>query len=318
MKISSIGEFELIRRIVKEFDIDNEDAAALKFGDQYLLLTSDMIDEASDLPEPITPWQIGWHVVAVNLSDLAARGAVPAGFLLSVGIRSDIELEYLMAILKGVRDCCGRYNCPFLGGDMNQHDSLVLSGFAIGTGKDERILSRKGAKVGDVVVSTHGIGEAGLALYALKKDIIGVGVGVEAGREYEDCIKALFQPIPQIEAGIGLVGIASSCMDNSDGLARSLHILADINGVGFSIDFEELPIAAGIDRLSFSNILEMTLYSGGDYGLIATIPEGEAIPESVKEIGRVVERDEGITLNYRGDKDEKIEVENRGYRHFQE
>src|SRR5512137_1057236 len=92
----NIGERQLIRRISEILGgIVNEDCAVLDAGDQYLVATTDMLHAKSDFPEIMTPWQIGWMTVAVNLSDIAAMGAKPSGVLIAAGIPKDTDLYFI-------------------------------------------------------------------------------------------------------------------------------------------------------------------------------------------------------------------------------
>ncbi|MHC1599311.1 MAG: thiamine-phosphate kinase, partial [Candidatus Methanospirareceae archaeon] len=172
--------------------------------------------------------------------------------------------------------------------------------------RKDQILRRRGAQVGDLVCVTGYLGTAGAGMRAL-----------ELGRATSDpvAVKKLFEPIPRIKEGIRLAEskAVTSMMDNSDGLSESLHQLAEVNGCGFTIQADSLPVLPGPDPGSGSGSgLELALYDGGDFELLFTVaPERLVDARNACELTVIgVVTSEGMFLE--GDGTE--EIERRGYR----
>lgn len=286
-----------------------DDCAVLDTGgEDYLLVTTDMLHRKTDFPLRMSGWQIGWMSVAVNLSDLASKGAKPIGVLMAMGISSDAELEFIEDIVRGMDDCAGRYGTQIIGGDTDSHDELTMAGTALGLVKKELLIRRSGAMEGDLVCVTGNLGTAGAALIALNKKI-------STG---EEILKALFEPVPRINEGMALAEsrAVTSMMDISDGLALSLHDLNKASSVGFKIYESRLPVLQGVRRLlKGEELLEAVVYTGGDFELLFTVAPDKiekarkACPLTV--IGEVI--GEGVFIERAGRLEE---LKARGYEHF--
>jgi thiamine-monophosphate kinase len=303
-----IGERQLIRRISEILGgIVNEDCAVLDAGDQYIVATTDMLHAKSDFPEIMTPWQIGWMTVAVNLSDIAAMGGRPAGVLIAAGIPQDTDLYFIDELFSGFGECAEIFETQVLGGDLDSMDELTLTGCAFGFVEKDLILRRSGAKPGDLLCTTGFLGGAGAGLWAWKQ-----------GDLKNKFIENLLEPQPRLKEGQALAKSKSvtAMMDNSDGLALSLFDLAEVSKVGFVVQEEALPISEGIEEVvGRREAVDLVLSAGGDYELVFTV-RPEKIEEARKAsdltvIGSVVE--EGIWIEA-GDKKKKLEP--KGYEHF--
>lgn len=317
MKIKDIGERALIQRISGLLSGDDniivgageDDCAVLDTGgDDYLLVTTDMLHRKTDFPLQMTGRQIGWMSVAVNLSDLASKGARPIGVLMAMGIPPDTEVGFIEEIVKGMDECASRYGTQIAGGDTDAHDELTLVGTALGTVKKERLLRRSGARIGDLVCVTGHPGTAGAALFALDKKI----------PASQEILNALFEPVPRIYEGIALADSLSvtSMMDISDGLALSLHDMSRAGKVGFKIYESKLPVLPDVKKLlKEKEMLEAAIFAGGDFELLFTVaPENldkarKACPLTV--IGDVIEK--GVFIERAGGVEE---LQARGYEHF--
>jgi thiamine-monophosphate kinase len=321
----TIGErkaIDLVRSILSPGNDDiavgpGDDCAAVKVGDDYLVITTDMASEKTHFPPTITPYQIGWYIVAINLSDLAAKGAKPLGLVIATGLPEDYDVNFLENMVEGMNSCATTYGTSIIGGDMKQLEQLTLTGTAIGKVSALEFMSRKGAKPGDFVGVTGKLGHAGAGYYTLKNKL--------APKDRERFI-GLFEPKPKLAEGHALAksGAVTSCMDISDGLANSLFQLAEINQVGFDIIFDEVPVSP--DALELAEKLSMpvedlAIYFGGDYELVVTV-EKEKWPAAIEVIEEV-----GSTLTQIGYVTERSELrlikegiihplENRGYEHF--
>lgn len=318
MKINELNERVLIRHISRLLPRHDEnivvgagedDCAVLDIGgDDFLLLTTDMLHRKTDFPQLMTGWQIGWMSVAVNLSDIASKGARPLGVMMAMGLPPDIELSFLEDIIKGMDDCTRKFNTYIIGGDTDSHDELTMTGTALGLIKKNLLVRRNGAKPKDLVCVTGNLGSAGAAIMSLGK-----GIPVKS-----KIMKALFEPAPRINEGIALVGTCavSSMMDISDGLALSLHDIGTASNVGFTIYEDRLPVLPEVtDLLEGDELLQAVVYTGGDFELLFTVPPDKlsivasACPLTV--IGEVI--NEGIFIQRANGLEE---LKGKGYEHF--
>uniref|UniRef100_UPI00388F4278 thiamine-phosphate kinase n=1 Tax=Methanobrevibacter sp. TaxID=66852 RepID=UPI00388F4278 len=180
MKVSDIGEKQLIERIIEKSricsihnpsdftDFDNktsigDDSALTNINlneNSYLVSSSDMLIQSSHFPQDMTYFQMGYKSVVVNVSDLASMGADNIGFLLNIAIPKDMLLDDFDDLICGVIRACDDYHIPLIGGDTNQANEIILSGTAIGQVDKDKALMKYGFKEGDLVCIS---GELGLA-----------------------------------------------------------------------------------------------------------------------------------------------------------
>jgi thiamine-monophosphate kinase len=275
-----------------------------------------MISSETHIPNVMKPWQIGWFVVAINLSDIAAKGGKPLGIVLSLGLPKNTNDLYLGELMQGADKCATQYGTIIIGGDTKENPNLVISGTIIGKVKKEEFMSRKGIQTGDTIAITGSLGKAGAGYFALKKKI-----------KYEKILKDLFEPIPRINEGMALARekIVTSCMDISDGLSSSLYQLQELNKVGFEIDQDKIPLSSNLLEIYSKNqeldVFEYALHFGGDYELLITTPQSNfekakqilnKIGTQITPVGRVT-KNSTISLM----KNEvKTVLPNRGYEHF--
>lgn len=273
--LQNLGERKAIEHLTKNLDKRGlllgfeDDCAALEFGNKLILITTDMITEHTHIPPGSTPYQIGWYIVAVNLSDLAAKGAVPLGMLVALGMPNQYTTKFLRELARGLNACTKKYGTKILGGDTKSNSTLTLSGTAIGIVSKKEFMPRKGCRPGDIVAVTGELGRAAAGFYAIKN-----------ARNIKDAYNWLLKPNPRIKEGklLAQSKIVTSCMDLSDSLGASLSQLSNLNKVGFRIDFDKLPISRDAFRISKNtgtNLEEMVLYFGGDYELLVTLPAAE-------------------------------------------
>jgi thiamine-monophosphate kinase len=196
-----------------------------------LILTHDTMVEGVHYLPTDPPESVGWKLAAVNLSDLAAKGAEPAGALLSLTLGSDESWE--RAFLDGLHQACERFGLPLLGGDtvaLPAGAPRVLGLTAIGR-VGEKVPSRAGGRPGDRLWVIGTIGDAGAGLALLRSDQAAGGPLVEAYR----------RPMPLLEEGQVLAAEASAMMDVSDGLLLDARRLAVASGRGARIDLGAVP-----------------------------------------------------------------------------
>ncbi|KAF5434785.1 thiamine-monophosphate kinase [Candidatus Methanophagaceae archaeon] len=329
MKIEQLGEIGLIERITKKFRVSTE-SIAVGAGDddcavielaradyKYLVATTDMLQESTHLPVGISPFQIGWSAVAVNLSDIAAMGARPYAFTIAMGIPAHTETAFVDAMVEGIADCASAYDTAVVGGDITRSKELILTGACFGFA--DKPVRRAGAKVGDLVCVTGSVGNAALGLKILKE-------GLTVPKKVEETAKkALFQPVPRIPEGITLAdsGLVTSMLDISDGLALSLAELARSSKVGFEIYEAKVPVLSEEMRAAVRDVdlRELAFFYGGDYELLFTVDADVLADEFAKlqkkvgisVIGVVVPSEESICFKT-GQGKEQLKI--KGYQHF--
>lgn len=239
-----------------------DDAAVL--GD--LVLTHDTIAEGVHFLVDDPPASVGWKLVAVNLSDLAAKGAEPLAALMSATIAGDGLWEE--GFVNGVAAACEAYGLPLVGGDtiaLPVGAPRVLGLTAIGRG-GEHIPARSGGKPGDRLWLVGTLGDAAAGLSALQADRHAEGVLVEAYR----------RPVPLLAAGKVIAQHAHAMMDVSDGLLIDLGRLCAASGCGARIDLDALPLTrAFIAERGVGRSSRLFAATGGDdYALLAALPAG--------------------------------------------
>lgn len=302
-----LGERELIRRISEILGgVENDDCAVIDAGDRYLVATTDMLHRVTDFPDIMNPWQMGWMSVAVNLSDVAAMGAEPAGVLLATGLPSEVDLYFIDELFSGFADCAGYYGTKVIGGDTDSHQELTITGSALGFVEKDLILRRRGARPGDLLCTTGVLGGAGAGLLAWKR-----------GDLQSEFIVKLLEPEPRLKEGRALAEsqAVTAMMDNSDGLALSLSDLSEVSRVGFMVYEDRLPIIPGLEEIvGHEEAVDTVMSAGGDFELVFTVkPEGLEEARKACEltmIGEVVE--EGIWMETNG---ERRRIEAKGYEH---
>lgn len=296
-------ERDLIRMLSERLPHIGDDAAVLPFRNTHLVLTTDMLYQTSDIPEGATPWAIGWRAVAVSLSDLAAMGARPLGVVLALGA-PQFERDLMEGVLEGVLACCRSADAPYVGGDLSTHSELTLVSSALG--EAQRPVLRCGARVGDLVCVTGALGRTAAALKLFER----------GDRERAN---ALFAFPPRVREGRVLAPYATSMIDVSDGLARSLHLLKEASGVGFRVRSEAVPTVPEVEELAprEEERREMALFGGEDFELLFTLPakhlERAQEAAAFLVIGEVVPQSEGIRLEEAPGRASPLE--DRGYEH---
>ncbi|MBN1323233.1 MAG: thiamine-phosphate kinase [Methanotrichaceae archaeon] len=334
-KCSDLGERALIRRISKILGgVEQDDCAVIDLGEDFLVVSTDMLHRETDFPEAASPWQMGWMSAAVNLSDIAAMGAMPLGLLIAVGLPGDLSVDLVDGLFSGLRDCASAFGTVVLGGDTDSHQELTVCGTALGRVEKDLVLRRRGARPGDIVCTTGALGGAGGGLKLLSEGGEGdlarrlLEPREEEGRALalsgaatsmggDGLARRLLEPQPRLVEGraLALSGAVTSMMDNSDGLALSLHDLAHAGGAGFLIREEDIPIDPKVEALFPGEALDLALHAGGDFELLFTVrpdrlEEAEdACP--LTQIGIVV--DSGVWMEgSRG----RQRLEARGYQHL--
>ena len=331
--LRSVGEFGLINEyIAPEFkDLVKENMTGI--GDDcsiipisemtsHIFTTDMLIEKTHFLRDKITPYQLGFKSLAVNLSDIAAMGGTPVGSYISIGLPKDIELSWIKEFMRGYKALSEKEDVPLLGGDTTSSDNSIIINIGV-TGEiaNQNIKKRSAAETGDIICITGETGESAAGLQALFLDI-----------PEDNKTKPLFDkhlsPYPHISEGKWLAkhkGV-HAMIDVSDGISSDLmHILKASSRKG-NIELEKIPMTNSL--LKFCNThqvnpIELALSGGEDYVLLLTI-SSESFEDIAKNfmdefqkplypIGKI---DDGTPkINYYKN-NQQVENIKKGYTHF--
>ena len=302
LKVSDIGEKELVRYIIsRSKDITPDDTAITSFNDTNLISTCDMLIQSRHFPKGMSYFDMGFKSVTVNVSDLAAMGAEPLGFLLSIAIPKDLKLDHFKEIIDGVLKACDYYSIPLIGGDTNEASEIIINGTALGL--TDNPLMKDSYQKGDLIAVTGDIGLAAL--------------GFELDALDNVYVKHALRPEARVKEGLILRNYATSATDITDGLASELYEIKK-EDFGFMIYEEMLNISDEYKQLANKlglDYLDLILHVGEDFELLFTISKEnlEKLPIDCIVIGEINDSDV-IELTLENGFVERIK--NRGYEHY--
>src|SRR6056297_656093 len=275
-----MDEREALRLLGSDLPHAGDDAAVVG----STAITTDMLHESTDFPAGTTRYTAGWRSVAASLSDLAAMGADPTAAVAAYADEAFVDSE-LRAFVDGARAICEAVGAEYVGGDLDHHSEFTVATTAIGAA--DHPVFRSGATPGELVCVTGTFGRSAAALALFDRG--------EADRANE-----LFQFTPRTEAGRQLAGTATAMMDSSDGLARSLHQLAEASDCGFAVDSDSVPVDGSVDALDIDR-WEAGVHFGEDFELVFIIPEAALsaveVGVPITTIGRVTKAEAGLTVD---------------------
>jgi thiamine-monophosphate kinase len=290
---TTVGEDSLIARYFRPiatnpgaFNLD-DDAAALKPSGDDIVVTTDAIVEGVHFLPDDPPDTIARKALRVNLSDLAAKGAVPAGFVLTLALRN-VDEVWLRPFAAALGEDAMQFGCPLLGGDtVSTPGPLMISITAFGRVPPGKMVHRSGAKPGDRVMVTGTIGDAALGLAVLRGGKVHAAAGDAAAREF---LAGRYRvPQPRVALAEIVREYASAAMDVSDGLAGDLTKLCGVSGISAVVDLESIPRSAATQDLLSRRVvgIEALIAGGDDYEILCTIPEDrvEAFVETAQRAG---------------------------------
>lgn len=243
------------------------------------VITADVVVEGRDFARALYVLEhAGGRALVQNLSDIAAAGAVPVGFVWSLGIPPTTSLDDVRAFSRGAARVAAAARCPLLGGDLSRTDGPLFAAITIlGDVRGAR-LTRGGAQPGDDVFVSRPTGGSAAGLRALQAGVTLEGAGDIDAR----AIRAHVEPDAELALGQALVGVATACIDVSDGLLLDLSRLARTSRVGLDLD----GLAAAVDVSAGAT--EADAYGGGeDWALAFSAPAGAPVPARCIRIGRV-------------------------------
>ncbi len=303
MKIKDISEIDLIRRLSKNFRLDNtvikgsgDDAAVIKYTkDKYLLYTCDMTIEGVhfDLGKA-TPFHAGWKALGRNISDIGAMGGVPRYAVVSLAISPGQKVSVADGICRGLKSIADKFKVNIVGGDMSISKNVVIDVSLIGEVEKNKLVLRSGARIGDVIMVTGSLGRS------IKGKHLNFIPRVKEAREILKKFKI------------------NSMIDISDGLALDLSRILKASNVGSCIYESAIPLSK--DAVSVNN----ALYDGEDYELLFTMGAKEArrfyrtalkkIGTPVSLIGEITAKKDSYRIVREDGKIEDMKI--KGYLHF--
>lgn len=324
----STSEFELIDRFFKRpgtrrSDVVQgigDDGAVLRVPDgRELVVSMDTLVEGVHFPLETDPDDIGYKALAVNLSDLAAMGADPAWFTLSLTL-PEADPEWLAGFSGGIVSLADEFEVALIGGDLSRGPlsiTLQAHGF-VPTG---RALYRHAARVNDLIYVTGTLGDAGLALLALQKTARLSSAARSA------VLARLNRPRPRLPEGQALRDLAHAAIDISDGLIADLEHVLEASGVGAVLNIERVPVSPWLRDFMAGDGdgergQELALTAGDDYELCFTVPpdRGGAVEKALAALScpcacvGMIESEKGLRCRY--DDGREYVLPAGGYDHF--
>jgi thiamine-monophosphate kinase len=336
LSIKDIGEFDFIEMIKSTTSDDKsvlisigDDAALIEnTKNEQILVTSDLFIEGIDFRfDYFKPSELAYKVLAANISDITAMGGYPRWFTISLGFHHDTNVDFLLDFYKSLGIVSKENQISLIGGDLSDSDKFTISITLLGLIGKGIAIKRNGAKPGDSIWISGGVGFSSLGLFFLIES---------EKRKFSDlddefilyCIDRHKRPPIRSALGQRLARdhIASSMIDISDGLFRDMKHICDMSGVGSLIDMKKLPKVDILKKTSSQVGLDYkNVMSGGeDFELIFTVPPSKEREISlilkefesldITQIGSIVEVNHGLKILDL--KDEIIDMDDIGYEHF--
>lgn len=310
MQLSKIGEFGLIKCIRNSCKVSSpdilkgigDDAAAIKIAARKILITSDIMLEGVHFDLSfMTFYQLGYKILAVNISDIFAMGGNPKYFLLSLGIPKDYDSEDIDALYSGLRDAAKKFGVAIIGGDTCASIyGLIVNGTLIGDA--DRIIYRSGANIGDGIFVSGTLGDSAMGLMLLKNQ--------ELKFKGQKLKRRHLMPDPKpLKNTEGITAM----IDISDGLLIDLSHICDESKTGAIIYKDKIPLSRELRKISQllgNDPFEFALRGGEDYILLFTA-SADFKTDAVR-IGEITKKGRFI-INEKG---EKTPFKAEGYEHF--
>jgi thiamine-monophosphate kinase len=322
------GEDDLIARYFKPLAAApgalglTDDAAILQAGGDDIVITTDAIVAGVHFLPDDPPDTVARKALRVNLSDLAAKGAEPAGFVLTLALR-DVNETWLAPFARALGEDADQFGCPLLGGDtVSTPGPAMISVTAFGRLPLGKMVRRSTARVGDTLVVTGTIGDATLGLAILKEE---QGPLESDATARAALIERYRVPQPRVALARAVRNHASGAMDVSDGLMGDLAKLCGASNVSAVVEAAALPLSApaGTWLASDPSLVTRLVSGGDDYEILCTVPENrlaafEAAARSagvsVSVIGRIVAGKAAPRLVDAGNRE--IPLDRQSYSHF--
>ena len=334
MKVNDLGEFGLIRLLsqmatgerkeerhaqARSFQLlvdVGDDTAAARLGQVVELYTTDTMVEGVHFTDKTASWEdLGWKVMAANMSDIAAMGGLPLYALITLGLPPETEVEDVRHLYCGMLDLANRYGVVIIGGDVVRSPTVFVTVGMTGTAERDPML-RSAAQIGDVIAVTGYLGSSAGGLEVMLKSPI---VDENAAQQLREAHQ---RPEPCINQGqLLLENGVKAAMDISDGLVEDLSKLCQASEVAATLEVDKLPIHPSLKQAFPSRYAQLALSGGEDYQLLFTASQPimqkvlSLLPPSAAIVGEIVEGEVGqvTVLDSRG---EKVTTSPGGWDHF--
>jgi len=316
----SRDEFQIIQRYFALPDNDPDvllgigDDAAVVNASGPLAITTDTLVDGVHFPKRTAADVVGYRVLAVNLSDLAAMGARPRWCTLSLTV-ADADEQWLEGFTEGFFRLAAEHEVSLVGGDLSR-GPLSATLQLIGSADTDTLLTRGGGHVGDDIYVTGSIGDAAAGLALINES------AADAAPEHRALADRFYRPTPRVAEGQALAGIASAAIDISDGLIADLGHICAASDCGAIIDVEQLPLSAELLTLFPPQTAQAYALGGGDdYELCftAAVAKAQAVEAALEASGasarRIGELVSGTGVECRRDGD-SFTPAYTGHRHF--
>ena len=309
------AEFSLIYRHFRPLAgpgaLDLRDDAAVFApppGRELVIAADAMVAGVHFLPDD-PPETIGRKLLRVNLSDLAAMGAVPLGYLMTTAFPKGIDDSWVARFAEGLALDQAEFGVVLLGGDtVSTPGPMTLSLTIVGHVAPGRALRRNGARVGDGVWVSGTIGDGAFGLRAIRGQV----------PDADGFLAARYRlPQPRVALGQALVGVAHAAMDVSDGLMQDIAHICRESGVGGVIEAARVPLSPATRAAAVGEHALLPFHGGDDYELIFTAPDDGAVAAlgmAATRIGRVVDPGQGVRLL--AESGAEIDLPAKGWSHF--
>lgn len=290
------GEFALIDRYFRPlapdpgaFDLKDDAALYRQRPGDDLLFKADMIVAGVHFVDDDAPASIAKKALRVNLSDIAAKGGEPFGYLLSLALPGNWTEVWIRGFARGLAADQRKYGVMLLGGDTSlASGGVTIAITAIGRIPRGEMVLRSGAKPGDIIFVSGTIGDAALGLRLRRGELRGDGKGAK------HLLDRYLHPRPRVELAPALRHHASASIDVSDGLVGDLDHICETSGVGAEIEAGRVPLsrAARAALAAAPDLIQAILNGGDDYEIVATVAErdAEAFAADAKAAGVAVAR----------------------------
>lgn len=299
-RVKDFGEFPLIEQLtggirnIKSVvkGIGDDTAVVQSSHNHYTLLTTDMLIEGVHFTQAMPPRLIGWKALAASISDIAAMGGVPRHALISVGIHPSRAASTIKGVYAGIKRCAKLFGVQVVGGDTVKSKALILNVALTGEVDPVRLVTRDGAKKGDVIFVTGPLGNSFSSRHHLK---------------FTPRLKESQYVVKQYKP--------TAMIDISDGLSGDLGHILQSSQVGAVLESKNIPLRKGAD-------LDAALGDGEDFELLFTLAPNNArrllankrSPFAFHDIGRVVDASQGLKI--KDDKGKARRIPSRGFTHF--
>jgi thiamine-monophosphate kinase len=303
VRVRDLGEFGLIDRLRSIVGVDGEgvvtgigdDTAVLRVNaDNCLLATCDVqVDGVHFVADRTPPGDVGHKSLAVNLSDIAAMGGRPRWALVSLGLAPSTSVGYVEELYRGMQGLATRSGLAIVGGNISRAGGAIFVDVTVlGEVASDRVMTRSGARPGDVIAVTGSLGDSAAGLALALEHVRGADRQVRSS-----LVEKHRRPEPRIAAGQALAGsgAVTAMMDISDGLAQDLGHICQASGVGARVEAERLPLSTALlslaEQTGFDPLMA-ALYGGEDYELLVTVR-----PDRFDEVAATVARAGGPPLS---------------------